>query len=166
MAETLDRLVSLYRLPPLEPHLLRVQGHGITVRAARAYEKHPVTSWVRETFGQGWSDECEATFSREPISCQIATLDGNILGFCCYEATCRDFCGPLGVAATHRGKHLAPTLLLACLHAMRAMGYAYAILGGVGDAAPLFRRFVHAMDIPGSHPGIYIDPLRAPQKLE
>lgn len=161
MAETLDRLVCLYRLPPLEVHLLRVRAHGIVVRAARAYEKTAVTTWVRETFGQSWSDECEIAFSREPVCCQLATLEGSIAGFCCYEATYRNFCGPLGVAVEHRGKHVAPAVLLACLHAMQAMGYAYAILGGVGDAAPLFRRLVGAMDIPGSHPGIYADPLHS-----
>jgi predicted N-acetyltransferase YhbS len=45
-------------------------------------------------------------------------------------------------------------LLLACLHAMRERGYAYAVIGGVGPAE-YYRRAVGATAIEGSTPGIY-----------
>ena len=47
---------------------------------------------------------------------------------------------------------MCAALLLQCLHAMRA--YGYAIIGGVGPKA-FYERVVPVMEIPGSSPGIY-----------
>ena len=45
------------------------------------------------------------------------------------------------------------------LRAMRAEGYAYAIIGGVVPRA-FYERIVPVMEIPGSSPGIYHGVLR------
>jgi hypothetical protein len=45
-------------------------------------------------------------------------------------------------------------LLLSALHAQRARGYAYAIIGGVGPSE-FYAKTVAAIAIPGSTPGIY-----------
>ena len=87
---------------------------------------------------------------------------GQVIGFACFDATCRGFFGPIGVADEARRRGVGRALLLATLHAMSAAGYAYAIIGGAGE--PLFfAKTVGAVEIPDSTPGIYRDRLRAPK---
>jgi GNAT superfamily N-acetyltransferase len=138
-----------------------------------------VTKFAREHGSEGWAGECEAAFARVPLACFVATersvetsgaaagarsvrLQGNMLiGFACYEATCRDFFGPELVHEQHRGRGVGKALLLAALHAMRAEGYAYAIIGWA-SSVDFYRRAVGATVIEGSSPGIYPAPLHAP----
>ena len=119
-----------------------------------AYEKHSVSTWVNRVFGEGWASECESAFSNQPVSCFIAERGGRIVGFACHDATCKDFFGPAGVQENERGKGIGAVLLLQCLHAMAAQGYAYAIVGGAGSM-PFYERIAGAIEIPGSSPGIY-----------
>jgi hypothetical protein len=154
-----DLLVKLLDLPGLTPALERVGANGFEIRRALAPEKHLVTRWVGERFSPAWSSECEAAFARMPIACFIAVKDQQLCGFAAYEATCRNFFGPLGVEPACRGQHLGEALLLAALHSMRAEGYAYAIIGGVGPGE-FFRKTVGAVVIDGSDPGIYRGMLR------
>jgi hypothetical protein len=123
------------------------------------YEKPKVIAWVRDAFGDGWAAECEVAFGNRPISCFIATDDGQLVGFACYDSTCRDYFGPVGVGADARGRGIGNALLLCCLHAMASLGYAYAIIGGVGDTG-FYRKAVGAIEIEGSSPGIYRDRLK------
>ena len=153
-----DMLVKLYDLPEVEPDIRRLGELGIAIRRAMPSEKHLVTQWVRRTFGAGWASECDVAFGREPVSCFIATGGGKIVGFCCYESTCRNFFGPMGVAETHRGRGVGRALTLSSLQAMRQMGYAYAIIGGVGPA-DFYTKVAGAVEIEGSSPGIYRDRL-------
>jgi GNAT superfamily N-acetyltransferase len=157
-----DMLVKLYDLPGLEPFLLDAQEAGARVRPARAHEKSRVTDWVRTLFGIGWAGECEVAFARQPIACWIATEAGDLAGFACYEATSRGFFGPIGVDESRRGAGLGKALLLGCLHSMKAIGYSYAIVGGVDETtAQFYRSTVRASMIDGSDPGIYFDRLRS-----
>lgn len=153
-----DMLVRLYQLPGRDRPVQDLEAAGIIIRPARAFEKHAVVPWVAETFSRAWASECEAAFCRQPVSCYIATEAGTIIGFACYDATCRNFFGPLGVAADKRGKRVGHALLLCCLHAMAAAGYAYAVVGGVTDT-DYYAKAVNAFPIPGSSPGIYTDRL-------
>ena len=82
-----------------------------------------------------------------------------MVGFACYEATAKDFFGPTGVNPDYRGKGIGKALLLAALHAMRAEGYAYAIIGSAGPTA-FYEKEVGAIAIPDSSPGIYKHMLR------
>ena len=152
-------LVKLYELPSASPLIEALNSHGIVIRAAMPYEKHQVTEWVRNTFGRGWESECDVSFSNHPVSCFIATEAGKIIGFACYDSTCKNFFGPSGVAEIKRGLGIGKALLLSCLHAMRANGFAYAIIGGVGPAE-FYSKAVGAITIAGSSPGIYRDRLR------
>lgn len=154
-----DLLVRLYDLPDARPRIAKLQGEGVVIRTARPYEKQQVIAWVRDRFGGQWADECDVAFANRPVSCFIATENGAITGFACYECTCRDFFGPAGVAADARGRGIGSALLLSCLHAMAALGYAYAIIGGAGSAE-FYRKVVAAIEIEGSSPGIYRDRLR------
>ena len=52
-------------------------------------------------------------------------------------------------------------LLVSALNALREMGHAYGIIGGVGPA-DFYARTVGAMPIEGSSPGIYVDILPEP----
>jgi predicted N-acetyltransferase YhbS len=148
-----DMLVKLYGLPELSPALAEMQERGITVRLAKPIEIGAVGEWIDHQF-PFWKREAEATLSRVPTTCHIAILQGRIVGFSCHDAICPNFFGPTGVEEIHRGKGIGKALLLSALHAQKAQGYAYAIIGGVGPAE-YYSKVVAATLIEGSHPGIY-----------
>lgn len=151
-----DMLVKLYDLPDVQFLLEGLKDQGVVVRRAMPYEKHCVVNWVRDTFSAKWASECDVAYSHHPASCFIATEQGNIIGFACYDSSCKDFFGPTGVGKTARGRGIGKALLLSCLHAMAANGYAYAIIGGVGPV-DFYTKTVGAVEIEGSSPGIYRD---------
>lgn len=153
-----DMLVKLYDLPSLEEALAAVAKHGVVVRRAIAPEKLVVVDWVRAGFASS-VPEVECAFAHVPVRCFIATRDEAVLGFACHDVTCLNFFGPEGVAASERGKGIGRALLIATLHAQRAMGYGYAIIGGVGPAE-FYEKTVGAVSIDGSTPGIYARRLR------
>jgi GNAT superfamily N-acetyltransferase len=124
------------------------------VRRAAAAECGAVVEWARTHGSPGWADECQASFARLPLACFVAVEGERLIGFACYEATCRDFFGPELVHPDRRGRGVGRALLLAALHAMRAEGYAYAIIGWV-SSVDFYRRAVGAVVIDGSDPGIY-----------
>src|SRR5687767_11965449 len=109
-----DLLVRLYALPP---HAVAPKP-GLEIRRALVPEKHLVIEWVRATFKSAWASEAEVAFARQPVACFIAVQEGAIVGFCAYEATCRNFLGPLGVAEHARGSGIGAALLLSALRAM------------------------------------------------
>ncbi len=152
-----DLIVKLYELPrQSEPP---APDPAVTVRRAMAYEKRVVAEWVEAQFGAGWASECEVAFCNRPVSCHIATLRGDLLGFACYDSVARGFFGPVGVSAAARRQGVGRALLLSCLHEMAVLGYAYAIVGGAGSE-DFYAKAVGAVPIPGSTPGIYRDRLR------
>jgi GNAT superfamily N-acetyltransferase len=166
-----DLLVRLYALPPLEPVVAALAGQGIAVRRALAPERPQVAAFARQHGSEGWAAECEAAFARMPLACFVATdarvttgaaagaTSETLIGFACYEATCRNYFGPQLVHEQHRGRGVGKALLLAALHAMRAEGYAYAIVGWA-SSVDFYRKTVGATVIDGSEPGIYPPPLR------
>ncbi len=154
----LDMLVKLYNLPEEGPLVKRLKESGIVIRVAMPYEKHQVVEWVRMRFSQDWASQCDVAFSNQPVSCFIATEAGKIIGFACYDSTCKDFFGPMGVTEKKRGRGIGNALFLSCLHTMAANGYAYAIIGGVGPA-DFYAKAVGAVEIEGSSPGIFRDRL-------
>jgi len=148
-----DMLVRLYALPSLDEAVAACAARGVTIRCALAPEKHAVLDWVRTHFASS-AAEVEAAFSQVPVTCFIAIRANAMLGFACYDVTSLNFFGPEGVAAEERGHGVGRALLLATLHAQRAQGYAYAIIGGVGPAE-FYAKTVGAVAIAGSTPGIY-----------
>ncbi|HXU01337.1 MAG TPA: GNAT family N-acetyltransferase [Polyangia bacterium] len=157
-----DLLVRLYALPPLEPAVTALAQQGIEVRRALAHERPHVTKLAREHGSEGWVAECDAAFARMPLACFVAVerATSTLLGFACYEATCRDFFGPELVHPGARGRGVGTALVLAALHAMRAQGYAYAIIGWA-SSVDFYRKAVGATVIDGSQPGIYPPALKA-----
>jgi len=155
-----DMLVKLYELPDITELNNKMIENGIDVRRAIAPEKHIIVEWVRTTFNPFWASECEVAFSNHPVSCYIAVENGKLIGFSCYDSTCRNFFGPLGVSEAARGKGAGKALLLRCLYAMEADGYGYAIIGGVGPKE-FYTKNAGATVIEGSIPGIYRGILRS-----
>jgi hypothetical protein len=150
----MDMLVKLYELPDSAPAYQRLLQAGIMLRRALAPEQHKVIAWIRKNFSEAWASEAEGAFSRQPVSCFIAIRLGKIVGFACHDATCPNFFGPTGVESGSRKAGIGAALLFACLEAMKAQGFGYAIIGGVGPAA-FYARTVGAIAIEGSEPGIY-----------
>ncbi|WP_248307259.1 MULTISPECIES: GNAT family N-acetyltransferase [unclassified Devosia] len=110
----------------------RVEDVEATIRVALPPEQHIIKDWVRRHFSEYWVSEVSAAMAHQPPGCLIAVSDGELVGFACYDATARGFFGPTGVAEQQRGKGIGLALLSATLQAMKAQGYAYAIIGGVG----------------------------------
>ncbi len=168
-----DMLVKLYGLPEIGPILARLRESRIEIRRAFPVEKPTITEWVRHQFTPGWAAECEVALGNRPVSCYIAVEQRQqhtppatpydlpaevVLGFACYDATRKGMFGPEGVRQAYRGRGIGHALLLACLHAMAAEGYAYAVIGWAGSVE-FYAKTVGATVIEGSEPGPYRGPL-------
>jgi len=128
-----DMLVRLYALPDPAPYDARAAASGIAVRRMEAWDRDIVRRFVREQFSDNWAAEVEFAFSNgHPITGFVAVKDGDIIGFAAYECSRRGFFGPTGVREDLRNSGAGALLLMRCLESMREMGYAYAIIGGVG----------------------------------
>lgn len=149
-----DMLVKLYELPDETELFSRLRGEGMEIRRALAPELEIVAQWVATNFSPMWASECRRGFANTPISTLIAVDNGRLVGFACYDATCRAFFGPTGVSESQRGRGIGRALLWAALHAMSEIGYAYAIIGGAGPV-DFYVKAVGAIPIEGSDPGIY-----------
>ena len=150
----MDMLVKLYDLPDSREIFANLSRDGIVVRRAMAPDRHKVVAFVKTQFSEAWASETEVAFARAPITCFIAARGRELIGFANHDATCRNFFGPTGVSSDARNKGVGKALLLACLQDMRGLGYAYAIIGGVGPAE-FYAKAVGAVAIEGSAPGIY-----------
>jgi len=157
MKDMLVRLIGLQDCSEKESVLL--EQEKIVFRRAIAPEKHLVTAWVMAQFGGYWKSEVEVAFSRQPVSVWLAQRRNEILGFACYESTARDFFGPTGTIESERGKGIGKILLIKSLESLREMGYAYAIIGGVGPAE-FYEKAVGAKIIEGSDVSIYENLIR------
>jgi GNAT superfamily N-acetyltransferase len=149
-----DLLVRLYDLPAEGPVIAELGRQGIVIRRAVASERFIVVDSARLHGSPGWAAECEVAFARQPLACFVAVEGDALIGLACYEATCRNFFGPELVHPERRGRGVGRALLLAALHAMRAEGYGYAIIGWA-SAIDFYKRAVGATLIEGSDPGIY-----------
>ena len=151
-----DMLVRLYDLPDSSGVYEEVRSRGVVLRRPKAYERHIVADWVGEHFSPKWVSEAKVAFGRVPVSAFVATKDREVLGFSCYEVTCKGYFGPTGVMESERGSGLGKALLFMALEAMRSEGHAYAVIGGVGPRE-FYEKACGAFEIPGSDPGIYTD---------
>ncbi len=152
----IDMLVRLYDLPENSALYRDITAGGVTLRRARAFEKHTVAAFAKANFSEKWVSEIEVAMCRQPIACYIATKDKEIVGFACFDTTQRGFFGPTGVLESARGLGLGKALLMKALEALRELGYAYAIIGGVGPKE-FYAKNCGAIEIPGSDPGTYSD---------
>ncbi|WP_115867242.1 GNAT family N-acetyltransferase [Marinoscillum furvescens] len=152
-----DMLVRLYDLPDY-PVGKWTDGE-VCIKRAIAPELENVSSWVGEHFGSLWESECRAAFGKTPATIFVAYHGQQLVGFACYHTTAVNFFGPTGVLDTYQGRGIGKALLLEALYAMKAEGYSYAIIGGVGPV-DFYKRVVDAVLIDKSDPGIYRDLLK------
>lgn len=152
----IDMLVRLYDLPDSRDLYASVEENGVLLRRARPFEKHTVETFARDHFSEKWASEVSVAMTREPTACWIATKDREILGFACYDTTMRGFFGPTGVIESARGLGLGKALLMRSLESLSELGFAYAVIGGVGPKE-FYEKACGAIEIPGSDPGVYID---------
>ena len=148
----MDMLVKLYEVQDCPELIEKLKNEGVLIKKAMTPDLTKITSWVKETFGQGWADECTAGILGD--GCWIAVKDKKVIGFACYDATMKDFFGPTGVQEEMRGHGIGKALLIRCLISMRERGYAYAIIGSAGPK-DFYRKAVGAIGIEGSIPGAY-----------
>ena len=153
-----DLLVPLYKLPAVDDALARLRTEGIVVRRAFPFDLSRTRRFISTTFSEGWADETEAGFARQPITCWIAIHEKKVIGFACVDATMRGFFGPTGVEPSYRGRGIGAALLLAALHGLKDLGYGYGIIAGAGPVA-FYEKCCGATVIEGSEPGIYVDML-------
>lgn len=153
-----DMLVSLLNLPDDRDEVDRLKSEGILIRRVQPYEIGLLRRFVMNNFSEAWADEVMNVFTHQPCSCFIATHERKIIGFGAYECTRRDFFGPTGVKPDYRGRGIGKALLLACLRSLYELGYAYAVIGGVGPA-DFYASCAGAIPIPNSTPGVYVDML-------
>ena len=158
----IDMLVKLYELPDGAPLRSALAERGVTVRRCQPYEAHILEEWVGRHFSPKWVSECLVAMAHSPVGCVIATRERTIIGFACFDVTARGFIGPMGVSEDTRGSGIGRALVVTAAEQLRALGYAYAIIGGVGPEA-FYERSLGAIPIPASSPGIYADLLPDPQ---
>ena len=149
-----DLLVKLYDLDKAVGRLPELVKMEVQIRRGLVPEKSLICSWVRQTFGATWASECEVSFAQQPVACFIAIKSGQLLGFACYNTTFKGFFGPIGVDPRFRSHGIGKTLLISCLDAMAAQGYAYAVIGGI-SSNNFFDQSVTTFEIPDSTPGAY-----------
>jgi len=149
-----DMLVRLYDLPDSSRHMEHAERAGFTIRRAEPWDREQMRRFVVEGFGELWAVEADRAFNHSPITAYVAIGGLAITGFAGYECTRRGFFGPTGVREDLRGRGLGAALLFRCLESMREMGYAYAVIGGVGPAE-FYEKVCGAFLIPGSEVGMY-----------
>ncbi len=148
-----DMIVSLAHLPAWE------EDGEVKIKRAFAGDKEEILSFIRKRFSNNWVYEAERALMQDPAKLFIATKDGVILGFACFDASAKGFFGPMGVMRSARKQHVGTKLLLRTLTAMREFGYGYAIIGWVTDAAAFYSKQVGATYIQGGSPenSVYSD---------
>ena len=155
-----DMLVNLYDID----NMVKC-SKGIIIKRVLAPDRYKIVLFVKENFGDAWASECECAFSNSPISCYIALKGTEIVGFACYDATCKNFFGPTGVKEEFRGKGIGSALLKKSLLSMKENGYAYAIIGSVGPVE-FYEKEVNAIIIESSDNNKNIYSLMINNKLE
>ena len=146
MTEGCDMIASLQNLPEIQI------ADSIKIKRAFVGEKDDILEFVESKFGKHWRGEVEHALMQESPKCFIATENGKLIGFACFDATAKGFFGPIGVDPERRGGNVGKALLVRTLEAMREYGYAYAIIGWVKSAEMFYRKTVNAEFIKGGEP--------------
>ena len=144
-----DILVKLYDLKGTPTEI-----EGIEIRHPMPHEKGVVKRWIAKHFSEAWAEEFECSFKSFPVTSFIALRNNQVVGFACYDVTCRGYFGPTGVLEAERGKGIGKELLMRSMRGLQELGYAYAIIGGAGPVE-FYVKTLGAIPIPGSSPGIY-----------
>ena len=121
MADMLVKLFNLESTTSLEEKLLK---DGIRIKRCLSPDRTLVMEFAKTLGDMNWYNEVNAAFSNNPVTCYVATFNKKIIGFAAFEATAKNFFGPMGVKEEYRNKGIGKALLLKALHSMEEMGYA------------------------------------------
>lgn len=153
MADMLVKLFNLESTTSLEEKLLK---EGIRIKRCLSPDRTLVMEFAKTLGDMNWYNEVNAAFSNNPVTCYIATLNKKIIGFAAFEATAKNFFGPMGVKEEYRNKGIGKVLLLKALHSMEEMGYAYAIIGWPDKKTiPFYQKCVNGVMIDEESSGVY-----------
>ena len=151
-----DMLVKLYNIPNSHDIEKKLLQNGIRIKKALAPDRSKIIAFSRICAKDDYSDEVRAAFSNNPVTCYIATREKELIGFACYEATARNFFGPMAGLESERKKGVGKALLLKALESMRELGYAYAIIGWPANSAVSFyKKCAGAIMIDEKSSGVY-----------
>lgn len=83
-----DMLVKLYEIDENRELYRELSEKGIHIKRALGLDASFVCDFIeKEKFSKRWVDECRAAFSAQPSACYIAVKNGEVIGFCCYDAS-------------------------------------------------------------------------------
>lgn len=151
-----DMLVKLYNIPYSHDIEENLSKSGIRIKKVLAPDRSKIIAFARTCAKDDYSDEVWAAFSNNPVTCYVATRERGLIGFACYEATARNFFGPMAVLESERKKGVGKALLLKALESMRELGYAYAIIGWpTKSAVSFYKKCVDAILIDEKSSGVY-----------
>lgn len=151
-----DMLVKLYNISNSYDIEKKLSEEGIKIKKALAPDRSRIIEFSRTCAKDDYSDEVAAAFSNNPITCYIATREKKIIGFACYEATAKNFFGPMAVLENERKKGIGKALLLKSLSSMQELGYAYAIIGWPAiSAVDFYKKCADAIMIDEKSSGVY-----------
>lgn len=92
------------------------------------------SKWMAREWEDPWGEEASTALLRAPVSCHVATLDGEFVGFAAYDTNRRGWFGPMGSSPRVRGSGLGAELLRRCLRDYVAQGRDQCEIGWVGPA--------------------------------
>lgn len=141
-----DMIVNLTNLPEMSIN------SKVKIKRAFVGDKETILEFVESNFQKNWVYEVEHALMADVSKCFIATENGEIIGFACYDSSSKGFFGPIGVLEERRGENIGQALLVRTLHAMKEYGYGYAIIGWVSEAEQFYRKTVGAEFIKGGNP--------------
>ena len=146
----------MFRRKPRNTTKTAINSHQLFVDNSLAPDRSKIIAFARTCAKDDYSDEVRAAFSNNPVTCYIATRERELIGFACYEATARNFFGPMAVLESERKKGVGKALLLKALESMRELGYAYAIIGWpTKSAVSFYKKCVDAILIDEKSSGVY-----------
>jgi predicted N-acetyltransferase YhbS len=141
-----DMLVDLRRLPPAPADVTcRV---GVILRRACPGDAAALREFIVREFTEDWAPAVDRSLQREPVSAFVALRGPRVIGFAAYDCGHLGYFGPMGVQEDWRGVGIGGGLLLLALADMRAVNYAYAVIGQVGPIE-FYEKVCGATLIPG-----------------
>lgn len=151
-----DMLVNLCEIPNSYGLEEKLSEEGIRIKKALAPDRSKIIEFSKTCASDDYSDEVSTAFCNNPITCYIATKEKKIIGFACYEATAKNFFGPMAVLGSERKRGIGKALLLKSLESMWELGYAYAIIGWPAKSAvEFYKKCAGAVMIGESSSGVY-----------
>jgi GNAT superfamily N-acetyltransferase len=121
----------------------RLIGADVEVHRLARHEVEAFGAYLAKEWHWEWTIEPLRSLRRDPVSCFVATVHGEHVGFAAYDLAGPTSFGPMGVRPDLRRYGIGGVLLKRCLADMRAKGYSTADIQWV-DPIPFYNRQVGA----------------------